>query len=466
MRFESLQDWLGWLESCHPSEIDLGLDRTAEVAGRLGVFAQTAGRADESNGELNGELKVVTVAGTNGKGSCIAALNALLSSAGYRVGCYTSPHFLHYNERILVDGQPVDDSIIVESFARVDQARDAVSLTYFEFGTLAALDIFVRSELDVVLLEVGLGGRLDAVNIVDPDVAVVTSIDIDHSDWLGTDREQIGREKAGIFRSRRPAICADPQPPQSLLDYARQLGADLLRLDKEFEQVSEQALEQTMDGGASTYWRWSGVAPNGEAMSLGGLPALSLPLPSVAAALQAIQCLGMPLDLVDYGCLAALQLPGRFQRVETEGKEVILDVAHNPAAAAYLAQRLVESPCEGRTFGLMAVMSDKDVDGIIGPLKGLFDAWFLGELKGIARAMSCTDLAQQLYGQEQQMVSVSKNIRQAYRRALSMMDTSDRLVVFGSFFTVAEVIKLQMKRQQHSASADSRRAASGDEVDE
>jgi dihydrofolate synthase/folylpolyglutamate synthase len=425
MRFDTLQDWLQWLESCHPNEIDLGLDRVGNVAARMSLT-------------LN-QCKVVVVAGTNGKGSCVASLNALLRSAGYEVGCFTSPHFLHYNERVMINDQPVDDQRLIESFARIDDARDQIPLTYFEFGTLAAIDIFQRSELDVALLEVGLGGRLDAVNIIDADVAVVTSIDIDHQDWLGSDREKIAWEKAGIYRRGKPAISAGNNPPVSLAQVAKDCGAHLYQAGVDFQstQVHSQQL-----------WSWSGLDAAAEPIQLTGLPKLSLPEESVVAALQALQLLGLPLDAVNYQHLSGVALPGRFQQLSAEGKSLILDVAHNPAAAKFLASRLRQQPCKGRSFALFAVMADKDIDGIIEALLSSFDAWFLADLKNSPRALPANDLAAKLHEGEIKMISVSKNIRQAYRRVLSLMGPDDRLVVFGSFITVAEVLKIQSKKER------------------
>lgn len=406
-----------WIESCHPDEIELGLERVAVVAKQLGC--------DFSS------MKVITVAGTNGKGSCVAALSAILQSAGYRSGCYTSPHFIHYNERIQLEGQDIDDQSLVDSFARIDQARGDTQLTYFEYGTLAALDILSRAQLDVVILEVGLGGRLDAVNIIDADVAIVTSIAIDHEAWLGSDRETIGFEKAGIFRADKAAICGDPHPPRSIEAHAQSCGAVFYQRGRDFDlhKRGDALLWSTTDKQFA-------------------LPELSLPSDSVAVAIQALQLLDLAIAEDAYQVLAKVVLSGRFQQAQAEGKVVILDVAHNPAAAGLLAENLAGQPCSGRTLALTAVMADKDIAGLIEPLRTHVDAWFVANLKNNPRALPAEKFSDALIDQGVSMVSVSKNIRQAYRRALSMMAPDDRLLVFGSFFTVAEVMPLLARTKQ------------------
>jgi dihydrofolate synthase/folylpolyglutamate synthase len=419
MRYSNLEDWLDWQESCHPSEIDLGLARVGQVA--------------ESMALNLANCQVVTVAGTNGKGSCIASLNQLLLSAGLKVGCFTSPHFINYNERIVIDNQPVSDLLIIEAFDRIDKAREDISLSYFEFGTLAALDIFQRSELDVVLLEVGLGGRLDAVNIIDADVAVVTSIDIDHQDWLGSDREQIGLEKAGVFRPGKPALCAGHKPPDSLRDYANNIGAHFFAAGVDFDDVSDKSLD---------HWTWRGLDRMGETIVLNNLPVVQLPRESVSAAIQTVQLLDIPNRLIDYQSLASVTLTGRYQSLDLSGKHVILDVAHNPAAAHFLAKRIKNQNYEGKCFSLLAVMKDKDIEGIIEPLKGCFDSWFPVELNKVPRAMPAEQLANKLRQCGISDVNVCGGVEQALSEVFKLMDTNDRLFVFGSFFTVAEVVKI------------------------
>lgn len=420
MRFDKLQDWLQWQESCHPNEIELGLERVGNVAKAMAVSLS--------------DCQVITVAGTNGKGSCVATLNALLLSAGYRVGCYTSPHFLRYNERVMLNGFPVDDQTLMKSFQRIDDARAETALTYFEFGTLAALDIFERSALDVVVLEVGLGGRLDAVNIIDTDVAVVTSIDVDHQDWLGSDREQIGREKAGIFRVGKPAISAGLNPPASLRLAAQECGAEFYQAGQHFQYDDT---------------RWSGTNLSQQTVEYSDLPEPRLPRESVAAAIQAIQLLPLPVAGTDYAILNDIQLPGRFQQIDIKGKQVILDVAHNPAAASYLSRRLQSQVCRGQTFALMSVMNDKDLDGIVTALNATIDSWFIADQPNNNRAMLASEMAAELAQHNIESIDISKNIQQACQRVLSLMEKADRLVVFGSFFTVAEVLTLHDAQNGH-----------------
>lgn len=416
MTFASLPAWLAWLETCHPREIDLGLERISSVAGRMGLLTTTA--------------KLVTVGGTNGKGSCVTATAALLRAAGYSVGVYTSPHLLAYNERIQVDGQQVSDAEVCASFERIYAACHAfpptepVSLTYFEFGTLAALDIFRERQVTAMVLEVGLGGRLDAVNIIDADVAVITSVDIDHQDWLGDNREDIGQEKAGIYRAGKPAICADAQPPQTLLNAIAALPAQGYLRNRDF------GYELQGDG----YWCWWGSAGRFEFQ-----PLPQLPLPSMAAALEAISHLGVAIDARSFQLLASLRVPGRFQQLSWQGRQVILDVAHNPAATAYLAQgldRLRQSLPQAQVFGLVAMMSDKDRGNSLANLQGLVDHWYLVELEAIPRAASVEQLRANLH--ELGLVAdASGSLPECLAQVLAHSQVGDICVIFGSFFTVA-----------------------------
>jgi len=427
MRFDRLQDWLGWLETCHPSEIEMGLGRASTVAKALDINF--------------GQSKIITVAGTNGKGSCVAVLNTLLTQAGYRVGAFTSPHFLDYNERIVVNNQAVKDLEIIESFHRIDQCRQTTSLTYFEFGTLAALDIFCRSNLDVVILEVGLGGRLDVVNIIDADIAIITSIDIDHVDWLGPDRESIGAEKAGVFRPVVPAICADPNPPESILNIAEAMGSRLLLWGKQFDLSVNQS--------SSKIGSWVGEDLSGNKIDLPSIELPDLPVGSIAAAIQAIELLPLAdsdrVKKVNYDHLKDIHLPGRFQKISLDEGLVILDVAHNPAAARHLQNLLSLHPIKGRTYALVAMMSDKDVEGIIEPLQDAFDGWFLGDLVDNPRAKKAFELEGIIKEHTEQVVTRAESISEALDLVLEVMDISDRVVVFGSFFTVAEVMALISK---------------------
>lgn len=416
-----LSDWLQKLEQLHPAPMALGLDRIGQVYARMALdFSQTT---------------VITVAGTNGKGSVVMLLQNLLLSAGHRVGAYTSPHLQRYNERIRVNGQDVCDDAIVASFEQVEHHRDSVSLTYFEFGTLAALQHFAGQALDYLILEVGLGGRLDAVNIIEPQLTVVTSIALDHQVWLGDDREAIGREKAGIFRKGIPAVCGDAEPPASLLQYARELDAPVYCYGRDFSLARSEAHQL----------HWQGRALDGQLTELSCELATVLLDSNIATALQALALLpavGSP----DYRVLAS-GVPGRQERINYEGIEIILDVSHNPAAAVALANYLSSLPRVERCCALFGVMADKDIAAMVAALKPSFDAWFLGDLNNNARAKPARDLAPMLHEQGIHMISVSKNMRQAFARAVSLLETGQRLVVFGSVFTVAE-IKTILDRKQ------------------
>lgn len=408
-----LNDWLAWMEAHHPRQIELGLDRIRVVAERLGLGVPAA--------------KVITVGGTNGKGSCVAFLEAILLAQDFRVGTYTSPHLLAYNERVSIDGRMVGDADLCAAFRAVQAALGDVSLSYFEFGTLAAFWLFKRQPLDVWVLEVGLGGRLDAVNLLDADVAVLTTVDLDHQDWLGPDRETIGREKAGIFRGGRYAICVDEQPPQSVRDVAAQCSARLLTRPDGIDF-----------GVAGESWWWRSTLP--AAPRYERLPIPALPLPSAAAALAALHALALPLEpaAVTRG-LQQATLAGRFQRFEQDGVEVILDVAHNPQAAAYLARRLRGEPVK-RTLAVFEVMQDKDAAGIASALHAQVDSWYLGELADNPRAAKSAVLADVLRAQAIDAVSAHASVEAAFRAAMQAARSGDRIVVFGSFFTVAALL--------------------------
>lgn len=415
-RFSTLAEWLAWQETLHPKAIDLGLERVREVARRLGLERPAR--------------RVITVGGTNGKGSCVAFLEAILSAGGYRVGAYTSPHLLRYNERIRVAGAEADDATLCQTFARIDAARGAVSLSYFEFGTLAALDIFRAAAVDVAVLEVGLGGRLDAVNSVDSDAAVVTSVALDHEEWLGSDRNSIGWEKAGIFRPGRPAICADPAPPPRLLEYARTVNALLYCYlsDYNFQQQSEE-------------WTWRH----------GNMTLPSLPLPrlfgdhqlgNAAAALMALTALSQELpvnpEAIRQGLLQA-SLPGRFQ-VFPGPVEWILDVAHNPHAAAALARGLGQRSCPGRTHVVLGMLKDKNAAAVAQQLNPVTDCWYALSLDN-PRGRSGQELAAALSaGGVTRPVVVCGGVQETCRAAAQAADPRDRIVVTGSFYTVAQAL--------------------------
>lgn len=425
-RFGRLQDWLLWQESLHVREIELGLDRVRAVAERMGL-----GRTPYAT---------VSVAGTNGKGSSVAMLDAILSAAGYRVGRYTSPHLVRYNERIRLAGEPAPDAQICEAFERIDRARRDISLTYFEFGTLAALDIFARSDIDVAVLEVGMGGRLDAVNLVDADVALVATVDIDHVEWLGPDREAIGREKAGIFRAQRPAICSDPQPPASLCQHAEQLGARLHRLGRDYGYQA-----------AGQIWAWWSHAQRCE-----GLPRPKLigdfQYQNAAGVLMAIEALAprcpVPRSAIERG-LREVTLAGRFQVFSGE-VTWILDVAHNPQSAHVLAETLRAHPASGRTHFLVGMLRDKDIGGVFREVRGVADAWHLASLATARRGASAEQLAEHLRGiGVAAPVRLHENVEAGFRALRAEASAGERVLVFGSFLTVAAVEMLIEEPETH-----------------
>ena len=411
----TLGDWLDYLESLHPKTIELGLDRVRAVKDRLG---------------LDPTFPLIMVGGTNGKGSTCAMLDSILSAAGYRVGLYTSPHLLHYNERVRVDRAPVNDAALCASFEAVEAARHDTALTYFEFGTLAAIWLFIQRRVDVAVLEVGLGGRLDAVNVFDADVSVVTSVDIDHVDYLGPTRETIGFEKAGIYRAGRAAVCADADPPESLLRHARAIGADLRLIGADFGFEAQSA-----------QWRFWSRDKAREALPY---PALlgDYQMANAAAALAALEALADRLHVSQADVRRGLHevvLPGRFQ-VLPGRPTVVLDVAHNPHAARALAANLMRQPCNGRTLAVLGMLNDKDIAGVIRELIGRIDHWFVG---GLPPPRGATAQALQVHLTEAGatgVVTPCEDVASAYRAACLAAAQDDRILVFGSFYTVAAVL--------------------------
>lgn len=413
-RFDTLQDWLSWQETLHPKAIDLGLQRVARVADRLACRRPAA--------------TVISVAGTNGKGSCVALLEAVLRRAGYRVGTYTSPHLFRYNERVRLDGANVDDDVLCDAFARVDAARGGETLTYFEFGTLAALDIMTRQPLDVALLEVGLGGRLDAVNLVDADAALITSIGVDHTDWLGPDRDSIAREKAGIMRCGKPAVCGDSAAPPSLLETAAQRGVPLALAGRDF----------FFQAGAQG-WCWQGHGSR-----LDDLPAPALPgahqLANAASVLAVLEVLAPRLpvarDALEAGIREA-SLPGRVQRISGRVDQV-LDVSHNAQAAQALAAALRQMPVTGRCYAVLGMMRDKDLAAFVQPLLPLVDSWYATGLQ-VERASPAEVIAAGIRDSAGDRDVVACDSMQETRVALqTLVQPGDRVLVCGSFHTVAE----------------------------
>jgi len=449
MRFNQLEDWLSWQETLNPVEIDLGLARVQQVLTQLGLTST-----------LN--CSIITVAGTNGKGSVVAMIEAIASAAGKKVCCYTSPHLFKYNERIRINGQPVSDAALCESFERIDQARkfsnadsgiedtaveNSVALTYFEFGTLAAIDIFSRSDADLIVLEVGLGGRLDAVNVMQPSVAVVTSIDIDHTDWLGNNRESIGREKAGIFREATPAICGDMQPPASLSQVADELGAEFLCIGKDY------AAAQNHDDRNNDTWVLS--SPFNDLDNL-PQPALEgdFQLGNAATAIVSLQALANKANIAfQIGEDAYRQglknchLAGRLETLQALPL-VQVDVAHNPHAAKALLSQLSsddtggqENIRTGRCFAIMAMLADKDIEQVVDILAPAIDVWYCAGLPSVPRGLNSSELIKRV---QSSLTNVklchAQTVKLACEKVLEQVTEDDRVIMFGSFFTASEAI--------------------------
>ncbi|MFA7282307.1 MAG: bifunctional tetrahydrofolate synthase/dihydrofolate synthase [Sterolibacterium sp.] len=422
---ESLADWLKHLEAQHPrgeAGIELGLERVQAVSRALGQHQN---------------VPVITVAGTNGKGSTCAMLESILTCAGYRVGLYTSPHLLDYTERVRIGGTAITAENLCASFARVDASRTGTVLTYFEFGTLAAWECFAVAGVDVIILEVGLGGRLDAVNIYDADCAIVTAVDIDHTDYLGGTREKIGFEKAGVFRAGKSAICADPDPPSSLVVHAQNIGAHLYRIGSDFGYLREAGLWSFWSHLDNSVVRYNQLPlPN-----ISGLSQLQ----NACGALAALQALDArrPVRLEDIRRgLLEVRLAGRFQILPGR-PTIVLDVAHNPQAASVLAENLglqqEAQACSGETWAVFGMLRDKDIAGVVMALAGQIAHWLPCSLGGI-RAASADELSRILNDQAIAPLRCFASPAEAFRHALENADGDDRILVFGSFQTVADVL--------------------------
>lgn len=421
-RFSRLDDWLAWQETAHPKKIDLNLGRVWEVLQRLAL-------------PLAG-VPVITVAGTNGKGSTVAFIDAIYRAAGYRTGAYTSPHLLRYHERIRIAGALPDDAAICAAFERIDAVRGEVSLTYFEWGTLAALDLFAAAGCEVLILEVGLGGRLDAVNVMDADVAIITSVDLDHQQFLGDTREAIGAEKAAIARPGRPLIVADPDPPPSVLAHAAAVGAMLQRYGTDY--AATPAGEQA--------WHWQAT---GETRVL-PVPVLAgaVQLRNAASAVLAVQQLQTRLPVNDAALAQGVrtaQVGGRFER-RGRAPEWVLDVAHNPEAARNLAANLRAYPLAGRTLAVLGMLGDKDVAGVVAPLAGLIDAWHVASLSGPRGSVAGAVAARMHAARPRLPVICHADVAAACRATCdaSTAGRADRIVVFGSFVTVEQALRSGM----------------------
>jgi len=417
MRFNKLSDWLSWQEQLHPATIELGLDRIRQVWTRLH--------------DSQFDCPVISVAGTNGKGSSVAMLQAIYNEAGYQVGAYTSPHLWKYNERITINGQPVDDETICAAFERIEQARNDITLTYFEFGTLAALDIFKHTELDIIILEVGLGGRLDAVNLIDADFALITRIDLDHQQWLGTDRETIAIEKAGILRTGKTGVVSDPEVPSSLCKFAESIGADLRVIGKGFTYKSDNA-----------QWEWH----------CGDFRRPGLPFPALngkhqlqnaAGVIMVIELLRERLPVnqaqIRSGLLNARQ-PGRFTIIPGE-PTIVLDVAHNPSAVNCLVETLKAYAQSGEVHAVFACLADKDVREIIQPMCKLVRLWYLGGLN-VPRAADLSQIESILVDEcPKVLCRTFSSVIEARNAACAAAHHGDLVLIFGSFYTVAQAME-------------------------
>lgn len=455
MRFNNLDDWLSWQESLNPKEIELGLERVTRVLTQAGLPGSF-------------DCPLITVAGTNGKGSVVAMLEAIAIAAGLKVCSYTSPHIFRYNERIKLNGRPVDDEVLCQAFERIDQARgDPVrgdtALTYFEYGTLAAIDLFFREQADLVILEVGLGGRLDAVNIMSADVCVLTSIDIDHVDWLGDSRELIGFEKAGVFRGGKPVICGEMDPPQSVTAEAEKLNCEFLLAGRDYGLINNDAGDRWMLN--------SGYA------DIPGLPVPNLAGEfqkyNAATAIMALLSLqskglldaGLDLAVAAGSALRLINLAGRFQEINAQ-PQVFVDVAHNPQAALALASQLKLTNRSGaKTWAIVAMLADKDIPGVLENVAMEIDNWCFAGLENIARGMPVNDLYESLpedffphmkieiVDKKQhdlalnqctmlsETVLLAANVEKACAMVLSKIKTNDRIIIFGSFYTVADAMR-------------------------
>ena len=412
-RFSNLEDWLNWLETLHPRKIDLGLDRIKAVLAAMGLERPP--------------YRIITVGGTNGKGSCVAILESIYLEAGYRVGAFTSPHLWRFNERLRVDGRETSDDELIAVFTAIDAARGAVTLSYFEFSAVAAIAEFARQGVQIALLEVGLGGRLDAVNVLDPDASMIVSIDLDHQAWLGDTRDAVAHEKAGILRKARPAIVADRDPPAALVADAQNLGSTLRLLGRDFDY------EVLPDGG----WQYRAAAWEPPALPVppfGG----RVQLGNVAACVAVIQSLGAELPVPDAALASGIKrawLPARLERRLLDGVEWIFDVAHNPAAAGVLADELALGGKPSRTIAVFTAMADKDLVGIVDPLIPVVDEWLVTRADTERGAAEDT-LMVVLKKRHAKSTTAHPVVAEACRHARSLAADGDRVLVFGSCYMV------------------------------
>ena len=412
----TLKEWLEHTQAVHALGVDLGLDRVKEVARRLNL--------------LNPTCPVITIAGTNGKGSCVAGLEAVYRAQGYKVGAFTTPYLFKHNEQVRIDGDDVEDEWFCQAFTHIEAARGEITLTQFEFNTLAALYLFHQANLDVCLLEVGLGGRLDAVNIIEADLAIIASIDLDHVDWLGNTRDLIAIEKAGIMRPARPTVCGDASPPQSLQAYADEIKSRV------YYQGQDYTYQQKKDT-----WTFRAAAQTYE-----NLPLPSLALQNMATVLQAVELLKKRLPVKPESIIKAMRdvkLPGRIQIMPGAVTQII-DVSHNPAATQFFANKLKTLPCEGKTYAVFSMLADKDIAGSLQAIKDQVDTWFIAEL-AVERGASLGVLEDAFRLAGIKDVETFTDIITAYHAALDEAESGDRILVFGSFYTVAGIGELIVK---------------------
>ncbi|RUR32844.1 bifunctional tetrahydrofolate synthase/dihydrofolate synthase [Vreelandella andesensis] len=427
----SLAEWLHHLETLHPVGIDMRLERVSEVAKRMGLLNRPIA------------TQVITVAGTNGKGSTLAMMDAVARAHGLRVGTYTSPHLVRYNERVTINGDDADDQQLVTGFSRVEDARlqlPVVSLTYFEAGTLCALWCLAQENLDLALLEVGLGGRLDAVNIIDADVAIVTTIAQDHANFLGTDIMQIGREKAGVFRAGKPAVLGSRCLPVSVAESANAINAPVYCLGEAFSHSVADDAANPLCGNTQPEWNWSGLTCQADVISLTNLPDPGLPIDNAAAALQALILSGMAVN--EDACRRALNkvlVPGRMQWIG----QWCLDVGHNPHAAAYVAKRLPCVPEGGRQWALIGMLNDKDADGVISALLPRITDWVCVTLEG-ERGRSAAELASRITSLGGHVHHCASSPEAGVQTMAEQLAPTDRVLVTGSFYTVAALLEMTL----------------------
>lgn len=411
-----LSDWLTWLETLSPKEIDLGLERVQSVLERLSL-------------ERPGD--VLLIAGTNGKGSSVAMTESLLNAAGYRVGAYTSPHIIHYNERIAIGGMPASDDEIVAAFERVEAVRHGAALTYFEYGTLAAFVVFAASNLDVWVLEVGMGGRLDACNAIEPTASLITNVSLDHCDWLGDEVETIALEKAGVMRKGVPTVFGSPDVPNAILKHAESIGAELILVGRDF----------SYERGTAGAWNWTGRATRRLSLRAPGLQG-EFQTGNAAAVLALIEAagLGKALDsgLLDH-VLSNLTLTGRMQAVRAGGANWLLDVAHNPAAATVLATALETHEVAGKTWAIVGLLDDKDVEGVVAPLDSQVDHW-IAVTASSPRALDVAELARRIANCSGRPCRISESLSDAMEYARRGASENDRILVTGSFYLVGPAL--------------------------